>query len=99
MHCFHMHCCRMKRFVNLVRHKHCPFTCSSPRHARAVATCLRACRLLCINELQDELSCCICLEICARPCTTPCGEPVTIMALMQSGCCRHAMFPLIKANS
>jgi hypothetical protein len=31
-------------------------------------------RLNCISELQDELSCGICLEICVRPCATPCGE-------------------------
>ncbi|KAF6257962.1 hypothetical protein COO60DRAFT_1170686 [Scenedesmus sp. NREL 46B-D3] len=31
-------------------------------------------RLNCISELQDELSCGICLEICVRPCATPCGH-------------------------
>jgi hypothetical protein len=31
-------------------------------------------QLNCISELQDELSCGICLEICVRPCATPCGE-------------------------
>lgn len=31
-------------------------------------------RLKCIEDLRDELTCGICLEICVKPCSTPCGH-------------------------
>jgi hypothetical protein len=43
-------------------------------------------RLSCIGELQEELSCGICLEICVRPCSTPCGERKRDACVADSAC-------------
>ncbi|WIA09482.1 hypothetical protein OEZ85_008883 [Tetradesmus obliquus] len=55
---------------------------NTPEGAAAAGTCASGAadssvtpsRLNCIAELQEELSCSICLEICVRPCATPCGH-------------------------
>ncbi|GLC74722.1 hypothetical protein PLESTF_001548300 [Pleodorina starrii] len=31
-------------------------------------------KLTCFNQLREELTCAVCLDICARPVTTPCGH-------------------------
>jgi len=31
-------------------------------------------RLACIKQLEQEMTCSVCLDICVRPCTTPCGK-------------------------
>lgn len=39
------------------------------------------CRLACIKQLEQEMTCSVCLDICVRPCTTPCGMSSTLKQL------------------
>ncbi|DBA87710.1 TPA: hypothetical protein ACH3X1_004713 [Trebouxia sp. C0004] len=39
-------------------------------------------RLACIKQLEQEMTCSVCLDICVRPCTTPCGAPICINTVL-----------------
>lgn len=56
-------------------------------------------RLSCLTELQDELSCAVCLEICVRPCATPCGKQLIVAQATSFQQATARLTPPYSANS
>lgn len=60
--------------------------------------CFTFCRLICIDQLRDELSCAICLEVAVRPTTTACGESMRTLVTITFMPIRHGIMEISRAQ-